>query len=43
MTQRRPSTSRPLTVIRPDESARPCTRPTEDLAARPFTTSAARP
>ncbi|MEU7428575.1 hypothetical protein [Streptomyces sp. NPDC040750] len=39
----RPSTSRPLTVIRPDESARPCARPTEDLAARPFATSAARP
>ncbi|MEU7061863.1 hypothetical protein [Streptomyces sp. NPDC046197] len=42
MTQR-PSTSRPLSVIRPDESARPCARPGEDLAARPFASSAARP
>ncbi|MEU7061990.1 hypothetical protein [Streptomyces sp. NPDC046197] len=39
----RPSTSRPLSVIRPFVSARPCARPGEDLAARPLASAAARP
>ncbi|MFG3207359.1 hypothetical protein [Streptomyces sp. NPDC048192] len=39
----RPSASRPVCALRPFAAARPCARPDEDLAARPFASAAARP